>query len=603
MVGAIDPSDLIGGLLAGTGFGSSPNQIAAQNLQNQQGRQQIAANDQALQIGRLKLAGMQQAQQQQQQYQTDIQAYLANPTPGALAALITRYPDQADAIKKGWDVKDDAVRRADMGQFGAIYSALQNNKPALAINTLRQRRDAEKAQGIDTSDIDQYIEALQSGDKEAINTVKGFALAQIAAGDRDKFSEIYKTVGGDRGSKVVAPGGVLVDEEGKPLYQAPFAPQVRSVGPGETLVETQPGGGDPASSGSGSGQYKWGWTPRARNGGDNSDAAVDNKIAGMAQALGVGPDDSLSGKSPLDIARALTLSEGGAGSLADRNNNPGNIRNSDGSYKKFPTKEAGLAAAAVQVRRNLARGQTTIRQMVEGVPAGGAARGGGARVIAQGAPKQGYQLLTPQEASQLGLDANVRYQRSPDGQITALGGQSRAQLKPLPQQVLSARADNQASIANIDRALSLLDPKNNSQAAKDARGAIGFGTGGFGLWDPNRSDPHGADFRALIGQIGGIIIKDISGAAVSAAEDDRLKKWIPVPTDSAATIRAKLNNLRREIGQRNSAIDKVYNEGQGYRPFTPSAPANVVTVRTVQQAQRLAPGTLYRAPDGKVRRR
>lgn len=147
--------------------------------------------------------------------------------------------------------------------------------------------------------------------------------------------------------------------------------------------DSQPEGGDPVSGGAGAsstppaGRTQYGWTPRARNGGDNDDRAVDGKIAGMAQALKLDPNAPFpAGTSDLDIARALTLSEGGAGSIADRNNNPGNLRDpSTGDYRKFATKEEGLQAAARQVARNRARGQNSIATMVEGLPAGGARSG------------------------------------------------------------------------------------------------------------------------------------------------------------------------------------------------------------------------------------
>lgn len=176
--------------------------------------------------------------------------------------------------------------------------------------------------------------------------------------------------------QAVPEGGMLVRVDGgtaTPVYGAPGA-----------------GGGQQQPQASG-GRYQFGWTPRARNGGDNSDAAVDGKIAGMAQALGIGPDDDIRGVDPMRIARALALSEGGAGSLADRNNNPGNLRDPrTGAYRQFADKNAGLQAAASQVRRNLARGQTSIRTMVEGLPVGGGQQqAAGNPGVIMGRPKQG----------------------------------------------------------------------------------------------------------------------------------------------------------------------------------------------------------------------
>lgn len=145
-------------------------------------------------------------------------------------------------------------------------------------------------------------------------------------------------------------------------------------------------------------QYTGGWTPRARNGGDNSDEAVDAKIAGAAKFLGVAPSDDISKIDPTRIAQAMALSEGGAGSLADRNNNPGNLRNADGSFKKFPTKEAGIRAAAELVRRKIASGQSSVQSIIEGLPVGGETTAAPARYA-------GMPITSPKAQAKIATDA------------------------------------------------------------------------------------------------------------------------------------------------------------------------------------------------------
>ncbi len=145
---------------------------------------------------------------------------------------------------------------------------------------------------------------------------------------------------------------------------------------GSTLVNRATGrqiyNSDGADSG---GQMTGGWTPRARNGGDNADPVVDNKIAGAAKFLGVEPTADFGNLSNMQIAKAMALSEGGRGSLADRNNNPGNLTDpKTGQYRVFPNKQAGLEAAARQVGIDRARGQNSVQSLVEGLPKGG---GGG----------------------------------------------------------------------------------------------------------------------------------------------------------------------------------------------------------------------------------
>lgn len=241
----------------------------------------------------------------------------------------------------------------------------------------RQGFTPDELQGISLEDgaLDQYI-ALATSTKDAIAAY-------------NKQQEGYTLNQGDRryvGSEMVA------ENPAAPKYQA--VPEggmlVRTDGGSATPVFSMGGGGQASGSSASAGRYQYGWTPRARNGGDNSDAAVDGKIAGMSQALGIPADQPFPpGITPTQIAQALTLSEGGRGSLADRNNNPGNLRDPrTGDYRRFASKSEGLAAAAAQVRRNLARGQNTIQSMVEGLPAGGRQQQQSGGDVIMGRPKQ-----------------------------------------------------------------------------------------------------------------------------------------------------------------------------------------------------------------------
>ena len=70
--------------------------------------------------------------------------------------------------------------------------------------------------------------------------------------------------------------------------------------------------------------------------------------------------------------------------------------------------------------------------------------------------------------------------------------------------------------------------------------------------------------RQLVGQIAGLKIKDISGAAVSAAEEPRLKRWIPFVKDPQDVVLSKLQNLKKEIVSLNSERLKAYSPSMGY---------------------------------------
>ena len=79
---------------------------------------------------------------------------------------------------------------------------------------------------------------------------------------------------------------------------------------------------------------------------------------------------------------------------------------------------------------------------------------------------------------------------------------------------------------------------------------------------------YGADgekeARQLIGQISGLKIKDISGAAVSASEEGRLKRWIPSTHDPLDVAVSKLNNFKNEINLMNKERLNAYPAELGY---------------------------------------
>lgn len=278
--------------------------------------------------------------------------------------------------------KLQADQRKQLGDqaeaLGGVAARLVTLPVAMRAQAFAVAKPSLLARGISEADLD--------GADFSDASLQGYIATATNATDALKaYAETQKPVTLAEGARLVSPTGATIAEN-------PSAPKWQAVPAGGALYRTDggtatavAGGGGmsyapPAASSSGngggavpvSGRTQFGWTPRARNGGDNSDAAVDGKISGMARALGVDPDASLEGLTDRQIAEALTLSEGGAGSLADRNNNPGNLIDpKSGGYRKFPNREAGIQAAAAQVRRNRGRGQNTIRTMVEGIPVGG----------------------------------------------------------------------------------------------------------------------------------------------------------------------------------------------------------------------------------------
>lgn len=524
---------------------------------------------------------------EQELYSQQVEEAIASGDPRRISALIARFPQFKDALKTNWDQMDALQQRSEMRQAAGIWSALNAGDTTSAIKQLEGRITADRQAGQDTADDEEQLALLKSGDPKAVNSVKGKLGLFMASVVPDKFASVVEQLGTGTGEEKPIVVGRAVghyerDADGNrvfvPDYRDPDPTQYRDLdvvdpATGETrkAIVAVGGGNSVTSSTPVSGRTQGGWTPRARNGGDNDDAAVDNKITGAAQYLGVDPNADISSIDPMKIATAMTLSEGGKGSLADRNNNPGNLRNGDGSYKKFPSRQAGLNAAAALVARKLRNGQTTVRTMIEGLPVGGPASSTGApTVAAMGAPTGAdrTRILTPEEVAAIpGLDPNTVYQQTKEGTITPVGGQKQGQLKPWPAAALEARTTNNAALKTLQSASWLLNPQNASAEAKVARDAIGPLVGRVG---GNYINKEGTSARSTIGKIGAILIKDTSGAAVSLSEDARLAKWVPLVTDTPEVARAKLGTLIRELMGRNQAMDDTYSEDQGFRPFKQS---------------------------------
>jgi hypothetical protein len=298
-----------------------------------------------------RLAAEQQRQQQQAQMMRlrdvgtkaaagDIAGARSTALQGGdfdLAAQLDKLDDRAKA----------AVHAKVSAAAPVFATALQEKDPAKRTTIIAAALPTLKANGY----TDEEIAKINPSDEFLAGAVGNAQTIDSILSRQDKAHELDVRMEEARSARAQA--------ERNAYISAGIVP------PGNSAVGT--------TSAPSAGRTQFGWTPRARNGGDNTDEAVDGKIAGMAKHLGIDPTtpfppDVTDGQ----IAEALTLSEGGTGSLADRNNNPGNLIDpATGKFRRFPTKAAGLQAAAAQVRRNRARGQNTIQSMVEGLPVGG----------------------------------------------------------------------------------------------------------------------------------------------------------------------------------------------------------------------------------------
>lgn len=229
---ATDPNQLLGVLLGTVGQQSNILQQAQQNaLAGQQADDQhnLALQQQA--VNGQQIAAGQQEAAQQAAYQNDVSGWINGGADGqGLSNLIAKYPKQWQALQQTWKIRGADVAQADLRSLGAVYNALDNGSTDVALSELKARRAAEAVRGINTDELDQHIQELESGNPTTINAVKGWARANIAAaagaaGDSGLAKSVGVDVDADR-YKAISGKGVFDTRTGK-------------------FVE----GGDPASTG------------------------------------------------------------------------------------------------------------------------------------------------------------------------------------------------------------------------------------------------------------------------------------------------------------------------------------------------------------------
>ncbi|HEY8878640.1 MAG TPA: hypothetical protein VIN03_13820 [Roseateles sp.] len=149
--------------------------------------------------------------------------------------------------------------------------------------------------------------------------------------------------------------------------------------------------------------------------------------------------------------------------------------------------------------------------------------------------------------------------------ITGPNGESLGKpMKDIPANVNTAIITNAQNLARVDQALKLLGGQDIGELKGDktATGVKGYLPQGL----LNRADSRGIDTRAMIADLGSMVIHDRSGAAVTAAESPRLMPFIPLITDSADTATKKLKRFKQVYEQEQQALNDTYSKAQGYKP-------------------------------------
>jgi hypothetical protein len=210
------PIDYLSGIgVLPDALGAINKQIATQLGFDQQRAETAQAQAQA--------AGLVQKLSRAQAFQQDLASVGTNPSAQNVSALVMKYPEFADQIKSGWDLKTEAAKTADLTQLGEVYSAAASGDWDLAAKNAQARLDADKAAGISEPGVEALVGQIQSaanGDKtaqKAVLTSLGTHIAAISGPEH--FATVY---GALKGGYTLDANQTRFDDNGNIVAQSPF---------------------------------------------------------------------------------------------------------------------------------------------------------------------------------------------------------------------------------------------------------------------------------------------------------------------------------------------------------------------------------------------
>jgi lysozyme family protein len=211
-------------------------------------RPQLEADQQ--QYRQLALTAARDKLAREAQYQQDVSSVIKNPTPEGYRGLLVAYPEQHEALKAAWDGYSADEKDRNLKAATGVYGALANNKPDLALDLLRNRKQALADAGEDTTETDHLISLLESGDPEQVKAAKGIAGFVIAgAVGPDKVGSTLEALGGsigERKGQVVGRAIGHYDENGKWVLDY-RDPEEFTLSKGQARFSGDGGGSAPSS--------------------------------------------------------------------------------------------------------------------------------------------------------------------------------------------------------------------------------------------------------------------------------------------------------------------------------------------------------------------
>jgi len=149
-------------------------------VQGLQLRQANKARQAAVQLARDKFT---LDQQQDAEYIQAVNDYRADPSAERLRDLSIRFPDKQEALSKAADSYDAGAKRNLVEAASSALGALAANKPDAAIGVLERRRAGLKNSNVDTTQTDQAIALIRSGDTTGARAMLSYALSGLVGGE------------------------------------------------------------------------------------------------------------------------------------------------------------------------------------------------------------------------------------------------------------------------------------------------------------------------------------------------------------------------------------------------------------------------------------
>lgn len=458
-----------------SGLGQIPNPVAAlqQAIAFKTGLAQKQAETQQVQAQTADLQAQAQARaaqvQREAEFQRDLGAVGANPSAHAISSLVMKYPEFADHIKQGWDVKDAATKQADLTSTGEVYSAAASGNWRLAAKQVQARIDADRAAGTADDGDQAMLEAINTaaqGDPNAqkqVLTLLGTHLAAVTGPEH--FASVY---GALKGGYTLAPGAVRYDDAGNVVAHSPIIQGADGEyykwddvmgGPGGTPKPGAQPQEAPAQSDVGGFDHavttvlgnEGGYTPKDMNGSPTMRGINWKANAAKLTAMGFTPatfknmtDDQAKAiyRTYWDQSGAANLPpnmqtpyfdayvrspKAAKAALAQSKGDPAAFM---GAVDNYFGKLAGTPSGAPYAKAWADRDANNRLIAMGGAPSSAATSAGssssGPQPIIPGRNSPGeYRVLTDAEVKQRGLDPNQQYQlNTKNGQITGLGNKS-----------------------------------------------------------------------------------------------------------------------------------------------------------------------------------